>query len=75
MCIRDSSQIVTPALFVDDAFVDASGRDIVGLGGLDAQEAFVMAQIEVGFVAIHGNVAFAVFIRVQCLINSGAQTP
>ena len=60
------SQIVTPALFVDDAFVDASGRDIVGLGGLDAQEAFVMAQIEVGFVAIHGNVAFAVFIRVQC---------
>ena len=25
-----------------------------------------MAQIEVGFVAIHGNVAFAVFIRVQC---------
>ena len=54
------------AFFVDDTFVDASGRDIVGRGGLDAQEAFVMTQVEIGFMAIHGYVAFAVFIRVQC---------
>ena len=60
------SQIVTPALFVDDALVDAPGSDVVCLGGLDAQEALVMAQVEIGLMTVHGNVAFAVFVWVQC---------
>ena len=59
------AQVISAALLVDDAFVDASGGEVIGLGRLDAQEAFVVSQVEVGLVAVHGDVALAVLIGVQ----------
>ena len=59
------SQIIAAALFVDNAFVDTSGCNIVGLCGLDTQEAFVVPQVEIGFMAVYRYVAFSVLIRVQ----------
>ena len=59
------SQIIAAALFVDNAFIDTSGCNIVGLCGLDTQEAFVVSQVEIGFMAVYRYVAFSVLIRVQ----------
>ena len=59
------AQVVAAAFLVDDALVDAAGGDVVGLGGLYAQEAFVVSQVQVGLVAVHGDVALAVLVGVQ----------
>ena len=59
------TQVVSPALFVDNALVDASGCNVVGLGGLDAQEPLVVSQVEVGLMSIHGDVALPVFVWVE----------
>ncbi len=59
------AQVVAVALLVDDALVDASGGDVVGAGGLDVGEAFVMAQVEVGLVAVDGHIALPVLVGVE----------
>ena len=59
------AQVVSAAFLVDDALVDAPRGDIICFGGLDAQEAFVVSQVQVGLVAVHGDVALAVLIGVQ----------
>ena len=46
----------------DDARVDAAGRDVVGLLGIDAGEALVVAEIEVGFGPVVGHEHLAVLV-------------
>ncbi len=54
------AEIVAAALFLDDAAVDAPGRDVVGLAGGHAREALIVAEIEVGLGAVISDVDFAV---------------
>ena len=59
------AEIVAAALFLDDALVDASGGHIVGACGLDVGEPFVVSEVEVGLMAVDGDVALAVFVGVE----------
>ena len=59
------AQIVAAAFFVDDTLIDTARGDVVGAGGLDVGEAFVVTQVEVGLVAVDGYVALAVLIGVK----------
>ena len=59
------SEIVAAALLVDDALVDPACGDVVGAGCLDVGEALVVAEVEVGLVAVDGHVAFAVLVGVE----------
>ena len=58
-------QIVAATLFVDDTFVDASRRDVVGLRGLNTQKTFIVTQIEVCFRAILCDENLTVLDRVH----------
>ena len=53
------------ALAPDYGVVDAAGGHVVGLRGGRVQEALVVAQVEVGFGAVVGHIAFAVLIGVE----------
>ena len=46
------AQIIAAALARDDLFVDAAGGDVVGLREAGVREAFVVAQVEIGFGAV-----------------------
>ena len=59
------AQVVAAALLVDHALIDATRRHVVGAGGLDVGEALIVAQVQVGLMAIDGHVALAVLIGVQ----------
>ena len=59
------AQVVATAFLVDDALIDASRRHVVGTRRLDVGEALIVAQVQVGLVAIDGDIAFAVLIGVQ----------
>jgi hypothetical protein len=60
------AEIVAAAFLVDHALVDTACGDIVRTGGAHVGEAFVVPQVEVGFMTVDGHIAFAVFVRVQC---------
>ena len=60
------AQIVATTLLVDNRLVDASGSERIGLSGLYASKAFVVAEVEVGFHAVNGDVAFSVLVGVEC---------
>ena len=60
------AQIIATTFLVDDTLVDTACRNVVGLGRLDAQEPFVVTQIEVGFMTVYCYIAFTMFVRVQC---------
>ena len=60
------SQIVATAFLVDNALVDATGCNVVGFGCLDSQEAFIVSQVKIGFMAVYGHIAFSMLIRIQC---------
>ena len=59
------AEVVAAAFFVDYALVDAAGGDVVGASGLDVGEALIVAEVEVGFVAVDGDVTFTVFVGVE----------
>ena len=59
------SKIIAAPLALDDALVDASRGHTVVAGGLDAGETLIVAEIEVGFLAIGGHVALAVLVGVE----------
>ena len=48
-----------------DCVVNPSGGDVVGLGGVYAEKAFVVAQVEVGFGSVLGYIAFPVFVWIE----------
>jgi hypothetical protein len=54
------AEVVALALLLQDAGIDAACGGVVGSLGRDAREAFVVAEIEIGFSAIIGDVDFAV---------------
>ena len=59
------SQIVATAFLVDNALVDATGCNVVGFGCLDSQEAFIVSQVKIGFVAVYGYITFTVLVWIQ----------
>ena len=59
------AQIVALTLLVDDVLVDAPGGHVIVLRGRDVEEALVVTEVEVGFGAVVGDVAFAVLIGVE----------
>ena len=60
------TEVVATTFALDDAEVDAPCGDAVVACGLDAGEAFVVPQVEVGLHAVGSNVAFAVLVGVEC---------
>ena len=67
--VRDNldglAQVGALALLGNDGIVYPSGGHIVGLGGMYAKEALVVAQVKVSLRAVFRNIALSVFIRVQ----------
>ena len=59
------AQVVSAALLVDDALVDAARGDAVGAGGGEVEEALIVPEVEVCLVPIDGDEALAVFIGVE----------
>ena len=59
------AQVRALALAGYDGIVNPSGRHIVGLGGVDAEETFVVTEVEVGFRAVFGDVAFPVLVGIE----------
>jgi|GEM_PF-6786723 len=59
------AEVITAPFLVDDAFIDASGGYVVGTGRLDAEETFVMSEVEVGFMPVYRHIALAVLIRIE----------
>ena len=54
------AQIVAPTLFVEHAFVDLAGGEIIGLAHAGFHKALVVAQVEVGLGAVVGDEHLAV---------------
>jgi hypothetical protein len=50
---------------LDDVLVDFAGGYVVVAGGLDVEETFVVAEVEVGFGAVVSNEDFAVFVGLR----------
>ena len=59
------AQIVTATLFVDHRLIDTTGGERVGLRSLDAGEALIVTQVEVGFHTIYCYIAFSVLIGIE----------
>ena len=60
------TEVVATTFALDDAEVDAPRSDTVVACGLDAGEAFIVPQVEVGLHAVGSDVAFAVLVGVEC---------
>ena len=52
-------------LFRDHIVVDPARCHVVGLGGVDVEKAFVMAEVQVRFCPVIGDVALSVFIGIE----------
>ena len=57
------AQIIAPALFADHFSINLPGGHVAGAIQVFIGEAFVMAQIEIGFRAVGGDEDFAVLVR------------
>ena len=57
------TQIIAATFLLDDVAVDLPGRHVAGPRGLAAQEAFVVAEIEIGFGTVLGNEHLSVLKR------------
>ncbi len=49
------AEVGAGAFLLDDVLVDFAGGYVVVAGGLDVEETFVVAEVEVGFGAVVGN--------------------
>ena len=58
-------KIITAAFFVDDRLIDSAGCNIVGAGGLNVCEPFVMTEVKIRFMAVNRDIALPMFIRVE----------
>ena len=59
------AEVFSAPLLVDHALVDAAGRDVVGLRGLDVQETFVVPEVQIRFRAVHSHIAFPMLVGIQ----------
>ena len=62
---RSSTRTSTAAFLIYYALVDSAGGNVVCLGSAHIGEAFVVPQVEVGLMAVFGNIAFAMFVGVE----------
>ena len=60
------AQIFAFAFIVEDSLVDLAAGEIVEAGEFYVGEAFVMAEVEIGFSAIIQHVDFTVLIGAHC---------
>ena len=60
------AQIFTTALFADHRFVDLTSGEIIHLAHPGFNEAFIMAEIKIGFGTVVGNEHFAMLKRTHC---------
>ena len=60
------TQIVATALAVYHRLIDTPCGDGVVAGSLNTRKPFIMPQVQVGLHPIHRDVAFPMFVRVQC---------
>ena len=63
--LHGRAEVLAAALLADHGFVDLAGGEVVHLLHARADEALVMAQVEVGFGAVIGDEHFAVLERVH----------
>ena len=63
--LHGAAEIVAAPFLFDNRLIDTPRCDVIGLGGGDVGEAFVVSQVEVCFGAVFGYVAFAVFVRIE----------
>ena len=61
--LHRAAEVVAAALLVDHALVDLAGGEVVALAHLGADEALVVAEVEVGLGAVVGDEHFAVLER------------
>lgn len=59
------AEIIATAFLVDYGLEYASGCHIVGAGGQDISETFVVTEVEVRFMTIDRDITFAVFVGIQ----------
>ena len=57
------AQVVAAALFLEHAFIDLAGGEVVGLAHARFNETLVVAQVQVGFGAVFGDKHLAVLKR------------
>ena len=60
------AKIISTAFLVDDALEHAATRHIIGARCAHVGKPFVVAEVEVGLVAVFGNIAFTVLVGVEC---------
>jgi hypothetical protein len=60
--LHGTAEVVAPAFFLQNVPVDASGGNVAFLGGRLAGIAFVVAEIEIGFGAVVGDVNLTVLV-------------
>ena len=58
-------QVGALALLGNDRVINLAGGYVVGLGSIDAQEAFIVSEVQVGLGAILGHIAFAMLVGIQ----------
>ena len=61
--LHRGAEIVAASFALDDVGVDAAGGDVVVLPRVDAGEALVMAEVEIGFRPVVGDEDLAVLVR------------
>src|SRR6185312_1268268 len=59
------SEIITLSLTVYNGLVNSTGSNVICLAGIDIQETFIMAQIEISFCPIFCYKTFAMLIRIE----------
>ncbi len=57
------AQVVTTALFLENAFVNLTGREVVGLLHARFNETLIVAEVEVGLRPIVGHVHLTMLKR------------
>lgn len=60
------AEVFAATFLAKHALVDLTRREVVGLVHLRGDEAFVVTEVEVGFHAVNGDVAFSVLVGVEC---------
>ena len=61
--LHRAAEVIAAPFLADDVFVDAPGGEIVAPAGGQADKAFVMAEIEIGFRPVTGHEHLAVLKR------------
>ena len=60
------AQIISAAFLLDNTLIDTACGDVVGTSSLDTGKTLVMSQVEVGFLSVYRNIAFAMLVWIQC---------